>query len=306
MNSDFLHTSKLLNFIIQKFENIAQWVIFSDIYITLGAVAFALSNTYFLGIDWRDIAPIYFLIGSATMFIYQFSRWTFFKNVQKELSKDKLYYWMEEHQYVVVFCLLLSVVVGGVSLFWVNIKEVIILFFLGIISFLYNINIPIGNKVLTLRRIPFAKIFLIATVWSSMAVILPWVEQNGWDFNVKVILLFLIQFLFIFIITLPFDINDIEVDKEVGVNTIPILIGVKRSKWLLSLLSFVYLFVFFLWIDIYFFKILIFQIGIFILILALLYKTLLRSKRAEKWEIMLWYDGSLIWYYLICLLSVWI
>ncbi|MCO5231841.1 MAG: UbiA family prenyltransferase [Chitinophagales bacterium] len=306
MSLDVQHTNHFFRLIIQKFENLAQWIIFSDIYITLGAIAFALSNTYFLGIDWKDVWIIYFLIGSATMFIYQFSRWTFFKKVQEELSKDKLYYWMDEHKYVVKLCLVLSVVVGGIATFKANIEGVVVLFCLGIISFLYNVNIPIGNKILTIRRIPFAKIFLIAIVWASMAVVLPWVEKYGWSWDMKMIQLFFIQFLFIFIITLPFDINDVEVDKEVGVNTIPILIGIKKSKILLTILTFVYLFVLFLWIDKFFVRNLMFQLGISILLLALLYKTILRSKRAQKWEIMLWYDGSLIWYYLIYVFADWI
>ncbi|MCO5249017.1 MAG: UbiA family prenyltransferase [Chitinophagales bacterium] len=293
--------------ISQKLTSIVQRFIFSNIYISLGALCFAIVNTILLDIHTTEIIPIYIIIFCCTLFIYQFSRWIFFRNLTQTLSKDKLYYWMESHGQIIVPSMIISIVVCMILSFWISKAALEHLFLLGCISFLYNIKVPIGNKsYFTLREIPFAKIFQIALVWATMAVILPWVEVHGWNFNIDVISLFAIQFLFIFIITLPFDINDVEVDKETGVKTIPIVIGKRKSKVLLSVLSLAYLLALYVWMDKnsdLHSQNFLFFIGISILIFSLLYKTILRSGRVEKWKIMLWYDGSLILYFLIWSLS---
>lgn len=295
------------NSLKENLQSFIQGLIFSDIYITLGAIGFAIVNFNLLKIDDSKHAILLVVIGSATMFIYQFSRWTFFKNLQNTMTKDLLYYWMNDNKNFVRLLLFLSVLCGFISMFFIRMETIFILFLLGIISVLYNISLPLGNgKSFTFRRIPFAKICMIAIVWSSMAVLLPWVEVYGLEWNNSMVQLFGLQFLFIFIITLPFDINDMDVDHIDGLRTIPIYLGLRDSKILLSVLSFVYIMLFTNWIlefypnDLH--KI-IFILGISGLILSLLYKTLRWSYRANKWEIMLWYDGSLILYFIIYIIS---
>ncbi len=304
-----LNQTGVIQNMYQKMLVFVQWIIFSNIYISLGAVAFAYVNMHLLGLQVKHHPYLLLIIGAATMFIYQFSRWVFFKKDPNELSKDKLYNWMQQNQIIVRILMISSVFTGAFCAFKVSIEVVLVLFGLGAISFLYNLKIPMGSTVLTLRNVPFAKIFMIALVWASMGVILPWVHHHGWQFEAGVWELFGLQFLFIFIITLPFDINDVEADMEVGVKTIPIYIGINKSKVLLTVLSVVYVILFSVWyID--FNKISIHDVfflsGIIFLIFCLLYKTIIRSNRSEKWQIMLWYDGSLILYCLIYMLSVYL
>lgn len=284
------------------------WIIFSDIYITLGSTSFAFVNASLLGIPILQFVPLLILIASATMFIYQFSRWTFFQRLIAEQSKDRLYYWMEDHKFLVKFLMFASVIVGMVSVFYIKRETLFTLIVLGMISFLYNLKIPLsGEKGWSLRKVPFVKIFTIAFVWASMSVLLPWIEMFGCSFEWEMLNLWCLQFLFILVITLPFDINDITVDEKEGVKTIPIALGIGKTKRLLSILTYTYIGFLLLWfwnfqeINI---VSLIFLAGIIILMLALLYKTQNRSFRAEKWQIMLWYDGSLIIYSIVYLVSI--
>lgn len=302
MKSESKHNHNKVDSLVEKW---VQWIIFSDIYITLGAVCFSWANIKLLGID--TTLSLMVLIASSTMLIYQFSRWTFFKNISGELSKDRLYFWMEQHRNVVLIFIALSVVLGSVSVVFVRAEVVLMLLALGLISILYNINIRVGKRLVNIRKLPFVKIFMIALVWASISVIFPWVQNYGWQLNNEVVLLFWIQFLFIFIITLPFDINDMDVDREVGVKTIPIALGVIASKVLLTLLSLFYVFLLYHWVAMYKIDTVgaeVFLFGISVLMISLLYKTLLRSKRAPKWKIMLWYDGSLVLYLIVYYLSI--
>lgn len=293
----------VLNSFSEKIQSFIQGLIFSDIYITLGAMGFAIVNFNLLKIDSSKHLILLIVIGSATMFIYQFSRWTFFNNLQNTMTKDLLYYWMNTNKNFVRVLLFLSVICGFISIFFIRFETVLVLVLLGIISVLYNISIKLKNgKSFTFRRIPFAKICMIATVWASMAVLLPWIEVHGLEWNTAMVQLFVLQFFFIFIITLPFDINDMVVDEIDGLQTIPIYLGLRNSKLILIVLSFLYIIFLTEWVlQIYHndLQMVVFLIGVSVLVLSLLYKTLRWSYRANKWEIMLWYDGSLILYFMI-------
>jgi 4-hydroxybenzoate polyprenyltransferase len=141
-----------------------------------------------------------------------------------------------------------------------------------------------------------------------MAVIIPKVEWMEWDALCwKDVGLFLLQFIFILVITLPFDINDCRIDQLTGVKTIPGWLGIRNTKTLALCLSVVYLAGFG-----YFLNVITHgmthqqQWGIFIsislLIIALNIRTLRDSSEVSKWKIMLWYDGSFFWYWLFVML----
>lgn len=73
------------------------------------------------------------------------------------------------------------------------------------------------------------KIFLIAFVWSAITILLP-IIQSGLPFDrIQVGLMLIERFLFVFAITIPFDVRDMKIDQQSGLKTIPILIGEKWS-----------------------------------------------------------------------------
>jgi len=95
---------------------------------------------------------------------------------------------------------------------------------------------PVGSrskKLFKLREIPYLKLFVIAFVWSTTTILLPVIHTERDLNNVDVILMLFERFLFVLAITIPFDIRDLNVDKSVGLKTIPIRIGERRS-WLIS------------------------------------------------------------------------
>ena len=85
------------------------------------------------------------------------------------------------------------------------------------------------------RKIKYFKIFMIAFVWSYFSVFLPAVELLV-PIDEKIILIFSAIYLKVFAITIPFDIRDIEFDKSKLV-TIPLKIGIQKSKILSMILS---------------------------------------------------------------------
>ena len=124
-------------------------------------------------------------------------------------------------------------------------KSLYILLLFILIFFLFNLNLSsaISFIVLTpfiifyshLRKIKYFKIFMIAFAWSYFSVFLPAVELLV-PIDEKIILIFLAIYLKVFAITIPFDIRDIEFDKS-KVVTIPLKLGIQKSKILSIVLS---------------------------------------------------------------------
>ncbi|MCB0608095.1 MAG: hypothetical protein H6562_06410 [Lewinellaceae bacterium] len=101
------------------------------------------------------------------------------------------------------------------------------LLFPGLLGGGYVIPIFKGKR---LRDFNDIKIFLIAVVWTAFTVLAPAVELHR-HLEAGIWLMALERFLFIFAITLPFDLRDLPVDTLTGVRTLPRLLGRRRTVW---------------------------------------------------------------------------
>ena len=79
-----------------------------------------------------------------------------------------------------------------------------------------------------LRDITSLKIFVIAFVWAIATVILP-VLPDGLIFDINLIIEFAQRFIFVLVLTLPFDIRDARFDTN-QLGTIPQVIGIKQAR----------------------------------------------------------------------------
>ncbi len=91
--------------------------------------------------------------------------------------------------------------------------------------------LPFFGNEKRLRDFDQIKIYLIAGVWAFVTVILPAIDHGG-TINIPVILMIVERGIFVFAITLPFDIRDLIVDNHGDVKTIPGVIGIKKTKQL--------------------------------------------------------------------------
>ncbi len=114
--------------------------------------------------------------------------------------------------------IILSVVGFLLSAVWAKKQILLALVPVGTFSLLYSMPL------IKIREVPYLKIFVIAGVWSLSTALLPSIFLNKFSS-----LLLLERFLFVFTITMPFDIRDMAVDKKYGLKTIPLLMGKKHS-----------------------------------------------------------------------------
>lgn len=97
----------------------------------------------------------------------------------------------------------------------------------ALLSLGYVIPVLKGKK--RLRDIHFIKVFLIALVWSWLTVFMPALVLHL-EQHLSTTLIYLERTCFIFAITIPFDIRDLEIDEFNQVKTIPNRYGIKKSK----------------------------------------------------------------------------
>jgi 4-hydroxybenzoate polyprenyltransferase len=96
----------------------------------------------------------------------------------------------------------------------------------GVLSLAYVLPFVKGKR---LRDVPYLKIILISIVWSLVCVMLP-VSIVGRGWGLPESLMFLEKAFYIFALTIPFDIRDMKWDGETSVKTIPLSIGVEKTK----------------------------------------------------------------------------
>jgi len=200
----------------------------SHIYIALAAVSLTGQTQVQLGLtpQWN---PYLFFIFFAVLFEYSFHRLLsvltnrFFQKTDDEPQTQgvrRKIYFMVCFSGVGFFC----------SAFFVNIEALFIFVPIALLTLLYSILI-FGNEkhVSGLRKVPFLKNFLIAVVWAAATVFLP-VFQSSEKFSVfEVFSIFLERFSFVFALSIPFDIRDIQADKQSGLKTVPILLNTQRA-----------------------------------------------------------------------------
>ncbi|WP_261376418.1 hypothetical protein [Gillisia sp. Hel_I_86] len=111
-------------------------------------------------------------------------------------------------------------------LFQVSLNVIIFSVLMGFITMLYMLPFFGGGK--NLRALSGIKIYVIAFVWSGVTVLLPLIGKTDliqWD----VLIEFTQRFLFVFALTLPFEIRDLKFDMA-NLKTVAQIFGVRRTK----------------------------------------------------------------------------
>ncbi len=283
--------------ILKPFEKAIKWLIFTNIYIAIAAVCFQ-GIIFHIGLwsNWNAALSVNTFF--STWLVYQFSRWNFHKNyeISEKAQEDEIYQFVNKHQQFTKITIAVSFLGTIVSCFFLRLETLSIMAFLGLISMIYPLRI--GG--FSLRSIPFLKIFLIAFVWATTAIVLPYVEviygfsEIKWGMFATHYLFF---FLFIILITLPFDIKDKPIDVITGTKTIPALLGRKATNNVIIVLEII---LFSLAYIVFYDKFL--WISIVVLLIFLAEYAQSKSETAEKWKIMAIYDGSMILLFLLTLI----
>ncbi len=182
----------------------------------LAVVSFAIITTLNFGVavNWN----IYFFIFFGSITNYNFVKYAGIAGLH-HLSLTKNLRLIQIFSLLIFACLIYI-------LFHLPINAVIISGVLGIFTLLYVF--PLFGEGKNLRGFAGIKIYVIAFVWSGVTVLLPLVNETDL-FQWNVIATLFQRFLFIFALTLPFEIRDLRFDMA-NLKTVPQIFGVYKTK----------------------------------------------------------------------------
>jgi len=203
---------------MQLIFRILNFYIFSNIHVAVGAFCFVKLTLLSVGVHENKTGLFVFF---STIVSYNFIR---FVNIPA--NKNHVTNWFLKHKYLLI---ILSFFSGFCCLYFLSVFSWSALLVLGpfaLLTILYGL--PLRNKMKRLRMVPGLKIFVIAFCFAGVTVIFPLI-QNEITMSQNVWLLFLQRFIFVILITIPFDIRDVKSDNK-GLKTIPQFFGLKVAK----------------------------------------------------------------------------
>lgn len=200
----------------------------SNIYIALAGVALTMATQVQIGISphWH---PYLFLIFFAILFEYNLHRLITILTNKDALKSDK-HKWVTGNLKKFYALVIFSVLGFIIAVIEAKLKVLLTLAPIAALTLFYSTPLSKGAKgIFRLRQIPYLKIFLISFTWAIVTVLLPVIhsEKTFNDFHLSAVIVE--RFLFVFAITIPFDIRDTEADSQEGLRTIPLKIGEQKS-----------------------------------------------------------------------------
>lgn len=205
------------------------FLLYSNIYIALCAVAMCLETYYVLDVQSNASPILMGLVFFSTLFIYAAHRLASLQKVDKSLKVDRFQIISTYKNHIFIYAII-GALGGGICFGFLNFQSQVLLFVPALLSIAYILPLW-GRERKRLRDVNFLKIFLIAIVWACVTVALV-VSENQQTWNLKTLLVFIERCLFIFAITLPFDLRDREIDQAAGVLTLSVYLGEQRTIYL--------------------------------------------------------------------------
>jgi 4-hydroxybenzoate polyprenyltransferase len=228
----------------KAFFSILDFLLFSNLFIALCAVAQGLVTYYLLKVP-VDSYVLMFLFCS-TILVYNLSM-LLAKPKEPQKSPFKRVRWIFSHLRMnISITLIAALCIIPLGLWYLSFQSQLLMAFVGILALAYNFPfLKLDEKKIGLRNIPGIKLFLIAFVWSTSCVLLPIVQvESIYGISVSLsetLLLVAKRFLFICAITIPFDIRDLYQDKLYALKTIPVMLGEKKAWIFCQALLVIYL-----------------------------------------------------------------
>ena len=208
---------------MDSLKKIFQFYVFSNVHVSLSVWSMAMLTGVLFRVDTNESA---LFVGVSTFTAYNWIRYLKYRN--KNLRAD-VFTWFEKN--IPLLFVMNFISLGG--LLWMltrfQLPALLALVPFVLLTLLYVSPIELlKNKRFSLRSVPGLKIFCISISWAGIVVLFPLV-QVGADVGVKELLFFVQQIVFVFVLTLPFDLRDSTFDAD-ELSTIPQVLGGKRTK----------------------------------------------------------------------------
>lgn len=186
-------------------------------------------------LSWKELGgtgidlPLKLFVLGATVIVYNLNMLSGLKELRTSGTASPRHHWCLAHGEAMKAHLGAGVLLAVPAFALLHMAAWLLLIPCALAALLYVLPVVRGIK---LREFGVWKIFLIATVWALVTVGLPASQSEvfpSWD---ELAWLLAERWLFIFAITIPFDVRDLATDAQKGVRTLPSVLGRKQALML--------------------------------------------------------------------------
>ena len=205
----------------------------SFMYIGIGAASFSYASSVLLGTD-----PRIKFCAIATLFLFSMYVLNYFANKEaaalSEPSRAELY---EKHQGVFIVLGIVAAILSTILAFTINIDVFFCIFFSSLFGIAYRVSIVPKKftgivRYRSLAQIPGSKEMFISIAWAVSTGLITFLGSPEASLSsLPVVLAF--TFSMVFTRTVLLDVRDVQGDRIIGKETIPIAIGKKNTKAIL-------------------------------------------------------------------------
>ncbi len=224
MANGFLYRWRLIQKILWLLKRFIDLVLYGNFWIALGALALTAQTQIILGDElvWN---PLLGFVFCATWLLYALHRIVGILRLKDFLDVERYSVISRFRNHIIIYAF-----VAGIGTIWYFFQLPFRVQVTSVMPSLFSLAyvLPVFGKSRRLRDFDQIKIYLVAFVWAWVSVALP-VVYSEVAIDTSIIMMFLERALFVFAITLPFDIRDLQVDGHTNVRTIPGIIGAVKS-----------------------------------------------------------------------------
>lgn len=213
------------------------WLLLAtNIYVSIAGGAL----TYTADILQKNVPNIsHFLITVFYLFaMHNLNRFTDRKSQKFNDPLRALFY--EKYRWPVLIISALSLVLALTLVFEQGIKPFLLLTGMSIFGIFYSVRVipksfSANIRVRGLKEIPGSKTFLVAVAWAFVTTLIPaWSGSRIPDLTTLTVLFFIL--LLVFVRSALFDVFEVQGDRIVGKETLPIFIGEEKTLFILHIL----------------------------------------------------------------------
>lgn len=200
-----------------------RWVVFANLYVAFCGAALTAATTILLGQPPR-LDAVVGLVFCCTLVIYNLDRL-----VEPHPGDSKHERWVHTRR-PALWAITLAAGLGSIAFVTqLNWPARLSLAPAGAVALGYCLPLLPGKPRRRLKEIPGAKLLLIAGVWTYATAGLPMLS-TGEPLNLDNATILLARLLFLAAVALPFDLPDIQRDRQSGIATLPTAFGISATK----------------------------------------------------------------------------
>lgn len=218
-------------------ESVGDFIVESTLYLSLGAVSMCYTSLVF-----QNIRPSTTVLSIAFFYVFAvhvFNRYT--ERLKDEFSDPARTRFFRDYGNYLIISATIAAFTSLYLSYLVGFFASVFLLFSYLMGIMYSLRI-LPEKVSSLikyrrlKDVPGSKDIFVALAWAWVTVLIPILKQEVY-FSLQSMIILIFVILTVFMRSVIFDIVSIEGDRIVGRETIPILIGQKRTLGMMMILT---------------------------------------------------------------------